>query len=111
LFLRNDVPASIPEDQANLIVEVFRMLADPTRIRVLWALSGAELEVTLPASGNGHSVIFASQTGRIPGFRPRLNPIGQRHDAATVPSAAYMFSGNYEATADSRHSPGTPLSV
>jgi hypothetical protein len=33
----SDVPALIPEDQVNLIVEVFRMLADPTRIRVLWA--------------------------------------------------------------------------
>ena len=35
----NNGRASIPEDQVNLIVEVFRMLADPTRIRVLWALT------------------------------------------------------------------------
>ncbi len=56
--------------------------------------SGAELEVTLPASGSGHSVIFASQTGHIPGFRPRLNPIGQGHDAAAVPSATYMYVDN-----------------
>lgn len=41
----NDVPAPIPDDQVNLIVEVFRMLADPTRVRVLWALSGGELSV------------------------------------------------------------------
>src|ERR1700689_4675127 len=41
----NDTPASIPEDQVNLIVEVFRMLADPTRIRMLWALTGGELAV------------------------------------------------------------------
>jgi ArsR family transcriptional regulator, zinc-responsive transcriptional repressor len=41
----NDVPAPILDDQVNLIVEVFRMLADPTRIRVLWALSGGELSV------------------------------------------------------------------
>lgn len=40
-----DIPDSIPEDQVNLIVEVFRMLADPTRIRVLWALTGGELAV------------------------------------------------------------------
>jgi hypothetical protein len=33
----NETSAAIPEDQVNLIVEVFRMLADPTRIRVLWA--------------------------------------------------------------------------
>jgi DNA-binding transcriptional ArsR family regulator len=42
----NAVPASIPDDEVNLIVEIFRMLADPTRIRVLWALTGGELSVT-----------------------------------------------------------------
>jgi DNA-binding transcriptional ArsR family regulator len=42
----SDVPASVPDDEVNLIVEVFRMLADPTRIRVLWALTGGELSVT-----------------------------------------------------------------
>ncbi|WP_293002724.1 metalloregulator ArsR/SmtB family transcription factor [Mycobacterium sp.] len=42
----NDVPAAIPDDDVTLIVEVFRMLADPTRIRVLWALTGGELSVT-----------------------------------------------------------------
>ncbi len=42
----NDIPASIPDDEVNLIVEVFRMLADPTRVRVLWALTGGELSVT-----------------------------------------------------------------
>jgi ArsR family transcriptional regulator, zinc-responsive transcriptional repressor len=42
----NIVPASIPDDEVNLIVEVFRMLADPTRVRVLWALTGGELSVT-----------------------------------------------------------------
>ena len=40
-----DVSTAIPEDQVNLIVEVFRMLADPTRIRVLWALTDGELAV------------------------------------------------------------------
>jgi DNA-binding transcriptional ArsR family regulator len=42
----NEVPAPIPDDEVNLIVEVFRMLADPTRVRVLWALTGGELSVT-----------------------------------------------------------------
>jgi DNA-binding transcriptional ArsR family regulator len=41
----NDVLAPIPEDQVNLIVEVFRMLADPTRVRVLWALTDGESSV------------------------------------------------------------------
>ncbi len=42
----NDAPASIPDDEVNLIVEVFRMLADPTRVRLLWALTGGELSVS-----------------------------------------------------------------
>jgi DNA-binding transcriptional ArsR family regulator len=33
----------IDDDQVGLIVEVFRMLADPTRVQVLWALVGREL--------------------------------------------------------------------
>src|ERR1700727_2398552 len=43
-----DIPDPIPEDQVNLIVEVFRMLADPTRIRVLWELWGGGLGVNDP---------------------------------------------------------------
>jgi ArsR family transcriptional regulator, zinc-responsive transcriptional repressor len=35
----------IDDDQAALIVEVFRMLADPTRVQVLWALADRELSV------------------------------------------------------------------
>lgn len=35
----------LAEDQVSLIVEVFRMLADPTRIRVLWALTEGESSV------------------------------------------------------------------
>src|SRR5215213_10812904 len=33
------------EEQAALIVEVFRMLADATRVQVLWALVGREMSV------------------------------------------------------------------
>ncbi len=36
---------ALAEDQANLIVEVFRMLADATRIRVLYALTSGESSV------------------------------------------------------------------
>jgi DNA-binding transcriptional ArsR family regulator len=38
-------PARLGEEQAALIVEVFRMLADVTRIQVLWALVDGELSV------------------------------------------------------------------
>jgi hypothetical protein len=56
--------------------------------------NGAELQVTLPTSGSGHSAIFADQTGHIPGFTPGLNPIGQAHDTQAVPSATYMYVTN-----------------
>ena len=36
---------SLPGDQVDLAVEVFRMLADPTRIRLLWALIDTERSV------------------------------------------------------------------
>lgn len=35
----------IPEDQVDLAVEVFRMLADATRVRLLWELLDRELPV------------------------------------------------------------------
>lgn len=35
----------VPEDQVDLAVEVFRMLADATRVRLLWALLDGELAV------------------------------------------------------------------
>ena len=35
----------IDDDQVRLVVEVFRMLADPTRVRLLWTLVDDELSV------------------------------------------------------------------
>ena len=57
----NDVPTSIPDDEVNLIVEVFRMLADPTRIRLLWALTGGELSVSALAEQVGKAAPSVSQ--------------------------------------------------
>jgi ArsR family transcriptional regulator, zinc-responsive transcriptional repressor len=51
----------IPEDQANLIVEVFRMLADATRIRLLWALTDGESSVNELAEMAGKSAPSVSQ--------------------------------------------------
>ena len=56
--------------------------------------NAAELEVTLPAGAGVHSVIFANSTGHIPGFGPRLNPIGNAHDAEGLPRATYMYVDN-----------------
>jgi DNA-binding transcriptional ArsR family regulator len=35
----------LADDYANLVVEVFRMLADVTRVQLLWALADRELSV------------------------------------------------------------------
>lgn len=47
-YLRMDADVQhepLEHEQALLAVEVFRMLADPTRVQLLWALSGRELAV------------------------------------------------------------------
>jgi DNA-binding transcriptional ArsR family regulator len=35
----------LPAEQVDLAVEVFRMLSDATRVRLLWALAGGEMAV------------------------------------------------------------------
>ncbi|MCV7415907.1 ArsR/SmtB family transcription factor [Mycolicibacterium litorale] len=35
----------LPDDQVDLVVEVFRMLADATRVQILWALVSREMSV------------------------------------------------------------------
>ena len=44
---------ALPDDQVELAVEVFRMLADGTRVRLLWALVDAELSVNDLAAAVG----------------------------------------------------------
>lgn len=51
----------LDEEQAGLIVEVFRMLADATRIQVLWALTGGELSVNDLAARVGKPAPSVSQ--------------------------------------------------
>jgi DNA-binding transcriptional ArsR family regulator len=52
---------SLPADQVDLAVEVFRMLADATRIRILWALIGQELSVNELAAEVGKMPASVSQ--------------------------------------------------
>ena len=42
-----------PVDQVDVAVESFRMLADPTRLRIMWLLSGGEYDVTTLAAAVG----------------------------------------------------------
>jgi DNA-binding transcriptional ArsR family regulator len=51
----------IAEDQVRLVVEVLRMLADPTRIQVLWALGDAEMSVSELAEAVGKPAPSVSQ--------------------------------------------------
>ena len=53
---------SMPEDeQAHLAAETFRMLADPTRIKLLWALLQGESSVSCLAELAGVSPTSVSQ--------------------------------------------------
>jgi DNA-binding transcriptional ArsR family regulator len=45
--------SSLPAEQVELAVEIFRMLADGTRVRLLWALVDTELSVTDLAAAVG----------------------------------------------------------
>ena len=51
----------LPGDQVDLVVEVFRMLADSTRVHVLWALVGREMSVNELAEHVGKPAPSVSQ--------------------------------------------------
>ncbi|MDY6870606.1 MAG: metalloregulator ArsR/SmtB family transcription factor [Actinomycetota bacterium] len=51
----------LPDDEANLVAEVFRMLADPTRVQILWALVSHEKAVNDLASHVGKPAPSVSQ--------------------------------------------------
>ncbi len=48
-------------DQVDVAVDSFRMLADPTRLRMLWLLCGSEYDVTALASAVGTARPAVSQ--------------------------------------------------
>jgi DNA-binding transcriptional ArsR family regulator len=51
----------LPGDQVDLAVEVFRMLADATRVQILWALIDGELSVSDLAERTGKAPASVSQ--------------------------------------------------
>src|SRR6516164_4072805 len=51
----------LPDDQAGLVVEVFRMLADATRVQVLWSLTNREMSVNELAEHVGKPAPSVSQ--------------------------------------------------
>jgi DNA-binding transcriptional ArsR family regulator len=52
---------SLPPEQVGLVVEVFRMLADATRIEILWLLRGGERSVNDLADALGKPPASVSQ--------------------------------------------------
>jgi DNA-binding transcriptional ArsR family regulator len=52
---------ALPPDQVDLAVEVFRMLADATRVQILWALIVGELSVSALAEQTGKAPASVSQ--------------------------------------------------
>ena len=58
---RSELRRPLPGDQVSLAVEVFRMLADSTRIQLLWALIDRELSVNELASEVGKLPASVSQ--------------------------------------------------
>jgi DNA-binding transcriptional ArsR family regulator len=51
----------LPDDQVDLVVEVFRMLADATRVQLLWALVKREMSVNDLATHVGKPAPSVSQ--------------------------------------------------
>ena len=51
----------MPDDQVRLVVEVFRMLADATRVQVLWSLADREMSVNELAEHVGKPAPSVSQ--------------------------------------------------
>jgi DNA-binding transcriptional ArsR family regulator len=51
----------LPDDQVALVVEIFRMLADATRVQVLWALVEREMSVNELAEHVGKPAPSVSQ--------------------------------------------------
>jgi hypothetical protein len=75
--------------------------------------NATSLEVTLPAGSGVQSVILADSPGYLPGFGPRLNPIGSSHDAdgARGHGSIYVSNGSVDGQVQQpyRFSVGTPM--
>lgn len=61
MHVGNSKRVRLPDDQVNLVVEVFRMLADATRVQVLWSLADREMSVTELAEHVGKPAPSVSQ--------------------------------------------------
>ena len=94
----------IDDDHVGLIVEVFRMLADATRVQVLWALVDRELSVNELAEFVGKPAPSVSQhLAKLRMARPAV-PAGRAPRSTTASRTS--TSANWSATRCS--TPNTP---
>ncbi|WP_043644872.1 ArsR/SmtB family transcription factor [Nocardioides alkalitolerans] len=56
-----DATHDVPDDEVDLAVEIFRLLADATRVRLVWALRDGELAVNTLADRVGKPQAAVSQ--------------------------------------------------
>ncbi|NMN99242.1 ArsR/SmtB family transcription factor [Antrihabitans stalactiti] len=99
----------LPDDRVNLVAEVFRMLADATRVQLLWALVGREMSVNDLAEHIGKPAPSVSQ--HLAKLRmARL--VGTRREATTI---FYSLENDHvgqlvtDAVHNAEHAgPGTP---
>ena len=60
--MHDDLVNDVPDDEhARIAAETFRMLSDPTRVKILWALREGETSVTALAELVGASTTAVSQ--------------------------------------------------
>ncbi len=60
--MHEELVSDVPDDEhARIAAETFRMLSDPTRVKILWALSQGETSVTALAGLVGASTPAVSQ--------------------------------------------------
>lgn len=60
--MHDEPVSSVPDDEhARIAAETFRMLSDPTRVKILWALRQEETSVTALATLVGASTTAVSQ--------------------------------------------------
>lgn len=96
----------LPEEQVELAVEIFRMLADGTRIRLLWELQDSERSVNQLAEAVGKPAPAVSQhlaklrMARMVRTRRRGNQVFYRVDNEHIASLVRDAIHNAEHASD-----------
>ena len=99
----------LPDEQVDLAVEVFRMLADGTRIRILWALIGRELSVDESAAQAGKPPAAVSQhLAKLPDVSTCPDQPGRHHGLLSAGQRARCPAGHRCIHNTEHAGPGVP---